>query len=92
MVAEVNVLVAAEFEGGGAVGHDQASGCAGEGNKPARVLEAKTKGTGPHVLLIAEQVAKEIMFGRMWNFPRWLIRGAEAALTREGCFAEEASK
>jgi hypothetical protein len=58
-----------------------------------RVIEAKTKGAGPDVLLIAEQVVQEVVFGWMWNIGGCPVsRAWPWALTVELRFPEESSK
>jgi len=58
-----------------------------------RVIEAKTKGAGPDVLLIAEQVAQKVVFGWMWNVSGCpASRAWPRALTVELRFTEENSK
>jgi len=58
-----------------------------------RVIEAKTKGAGPDVLLIAEKVMQKVVFGWMWNVSGCPVGRAWArALTIELHFTEESSK
>src|SRR5262249_830397 len=67
VIAEVHVVAATDFKGSVAVGHDQTSGGTCEGNEPARVFKPKAKGAGPDVLLVTEQVTKQVMLGGIRN-------------------------